>query len=346
MRELLTDKETAKILQLIGGTRKLYKIVDFFDSDPEDEWELSEGEHFEYAEKSGEKRKRLFYEEGVEALAEYVDKDTPGIIKLVSEVLTHKRRRRKQRLVSRRITQELIESGSLVEMRGNLGFVKRKTCINILQTNGKGMNYSINRLKKAGSLEGQEALELEKHFLKTDEGDIIWSQKGIASIAIDMQNNSTVNKSRKAWISAVGAVVEDCFKAEIKRINAAPQRITKAIASAKSHGGHRCQITGKKQTRGNNLKLDGHHLFDRATRPDLADLLDNILVIEEEIHTQFHIWKGSGSCEPKDFLYYASEVRLDLFDSSNAKAMERFNKLTIRLTNLQKNYENYHLRYR
>jgi len=241
--------------------------------------------------------------------------------------------------------QTSLKATSLIRVRGNLGFVMRKACINILQTNDKGMNYSVKRLQKAGSLEGQEALEIEKHYLKTDEGETIWSQKGIASIAIDMQNNATFNKSRKAWIRAVGDVVEGCFKAEIKRINAAPRRIEKTISSAKSHAGHRCQITGKKQTRGNNLKLDGHHLFDRTTRPDLADLHENILVIEEGIHTQFHIWKGSGACEPKDFLHYASEVRIDLFDSSNSRAMDRFNKLTIRLTKLQKNYENYHLRY-
>jgi hypothetical protein len=36
----------------------------------------------------------------------------------------------------------------------------------------------------------------------------------------------------------------------------------------------------------------------------------------------------------------------DLFDSSNSRAMERFNGLTVRLTQLQRNYENNHLRYR
>ena len=42
---------------------------------------------------------------------------------------------------------------------------------------------------------------------------------------------------------------------------------------------------------------------------------------------------------------YSSEIRLDLFDSSNANAMKRFNRLTVKLTQLQKNYEDNHLRY-
>jgi hypothetical protein len=47
MRDLLTDKEAAEIL----GKRitRLYKIVEVFDANDDDEWELVEGEHFEYA---------------------------------------------------------------------------------------------------------------------------------------------------------------------------------------------------------------------------------------------------------------------------------------------------------
>ena len=135
MRELLTAQETTKILGL-RTTTQLYKIVDFFDSDPEDEWDLVEGEHFEFADASGGEKKRKFYEEGVEAIAEYLDKDTPTIIKALGELITRKRRKRKQLLVSRRITQELIEAGSLVKVSGELGFVTQRTCISILQTNG------------------------------------------------------------------------------------------------------------------------------------------------------------------------------------------------------------------
>ena len=92
------------------------------------------------------------------------------------------------------------------------------------------------------------------------------------------------------------------------------------------------------------MTLDGHHLFDKVSRPYLANFHDNILVIESSIHADFHSWKGGG-CEPKDFLRYSSGLRLDLFDSSNGNAMKRFNRLTVKLTQLQKNYEDNHLRY-
>jgi len=347
MRDRLTDKETARILRITPT--KLYKVVRFFDKHDDDEWDLNEGEHFEYKTKSGDKeeRDREFYEEGVQAIAEFLDKDTPGLVKRVMEALTHRRRRIKQTLVSRRITQELIESGSLVLVQGELGFVTKRTSISILQTNGKGINNSVNRLREGGGLEGQESLEINKHFAIHDDGEKIWSQKGIASIAVDMSENAALNKTRKAWVSAVGEVVEDCFKTEIKRLSGAPASIDKAIAKAKSACRKTCQVTGKRKEQGRELSLDGHHLFGRVNRPDLADLHENILVIESSIHTHFHSWKGgNGACEPKDFLDFLTNVRSELIEPTNASASKRYSDLVARITKLQKNYENFHLRYK
>jgi hypothetical protein len=344
MRDLLTDKETAKILGKRIDT--LYKTIDFFDRFDDDEWELFEGEHFEFVAKNSEYRDRRFTEEGVEALARYYEKDLPGILDFAIEALTHRRRRRQQRLVSRRITQELIEAGGLVEVRGELAFVNRRTSIGILQTNGKGLNNCIDRLGKAGSLDGQEGLEIEKHFLLTENSEAIWSQKGLASISIDMIQNSRLNKSRRAWVEAVGEVVEDCFKAEIKRLSAAPLRIDQAIAKAKRAASDTCQVTGVKKARGRKLELDGHHLFDKATRPDLADLHENILILESSIHSEFHSWIGGRGCIPSDFLDFVSSVRGDLFDSVNSRAAERHSRLVSKLVKLERNYEGTQLRYR
>ena len=49
-RDLLTDRETARILGKKINT--LYKTVDFFDAHDDDEWDLVEGEHFEFVNSS------------------------------------------------------------------------------------------------------------------------------------------------------------------------------------------------------------------------------------------------------------------------------------------------------
>ena len=162
-----------------------------------------------------------------------------------------------------------------------------------------------------------------------------------------MKDNSSIGKARKAWMAAVGEVVEDCFKKELKRISSADLRINNAIKRAKRAARDTCQVTGSKKARGRQLTLDGHHLFNKSCRPDLADLHENILVIESGIHNDFHCWqsKRSNRCEPKDFLKYLESARFDLIDPSNSAAAARHYSLTEKLIKLQRNYEGNRLRY-
>ena len=124
------------------------------------------------------------------------------------------------------------------------------------------------------------------------------SQRGIARVARDMRANSRITKTRQAWIEAVGDVVEACFNSEIRYLT---EGVDRAIKRAKSSAGHRCEITGRKAAVHKKIDLDGHHLFDRRSRPDLADLPENILVLVPDLHREFHGWK-SGPCTPKDVL--------------------------------------------
>ena len=130
MRDLLTDKETAKILGI--RISQLYNTVDYFDRYDDDPWELLEGEHFEFVQSSGEYQERRFTEEGVEAIAKYLEGETEGLLSQVIELLTHRKRNRKRMLVSRRITQELLETNGIVKVSGDYVFVNRKTSIKIL----------------------------------------------------------------------------------------------------------------------------------------------------------------------------------------------------------------------
>ena len=345
MRELLTDRESAKILGI--KINQLYDTVDFFDRYDDDPWDLVEGEHFEFIQSTGDYQERRFTEEGIEAIAKYLEGDREGVIDRVMEMFTHRKRKRKQMLVSRRITQELIEANGIVHASGELLFVDRRTSIKVLQTNGLGINNAVDRLVKLDSLDGQEGLELEKHFVLDESGEKAWSQKGLASIAMDMKVNSSITKSRRAWVSAVGEVVEDCFRKELKRLSSADLRVTKAIKHAKRAARDTCQVTGSRKARGRQLTLDGHHLFNKSSRPDLADLHENILILESSIHADFHSWQSrrGAKCEPKDFLEYLSTARFDLIDPSNSAAAARHDSLTERLVILQKNYEGNRLRY-
>ena len=92
------------------------------------------------------------------------------------------------------------------------------------------------------------------------------------------------------------------------------------------------------------IDLDGHHLFDRCSRQDLADLPENILVLMPDLHREFHGWK-SGPCTPKDVLVFIEIARGDLFDPVNSRDMKRLMALTHRLQRFQSEREGQKLRY-
>ena len=345
-RDLLSHQEVAKILN--KTTTKLTNTIKYFDTHDDDEWELKEGVHFEFLIKSGpiHLRPRRFTEEAVAILARYYEeKGEIDLVNLVLDALFRRRLKRKKMLVSRKIVKQFFSSEVPLEIIGEFAFVNKKTTINILETNAKGFNNSEKRLLDSGSLDGQEGLEIEKDYISSELEGRMWSQRGIARLAIDMSQNSRIKKSRKVWVETVGDVVEDCFKQEIKRLNAASNRIDKVISNAKKATNYTCHVSGKKKNNVNSVELVGHHLFDRHTRPDLADLQENILVVELQIHRQFHAWKGGESCEPNDFLQFLLKVRFDLIDPENSSASrKRYQKLLNRLEKLQKNYEKSYLK--
>ncbi len=344
MRELLTDVETAELLSIT--LTKLYNIVSFFDQHDDDGWELNEGEHFEFASgKSLTTSSRLFYEEGITAIASYLkEKAGSNIFSFVKELfveaITRRKARMRQLLVERRIIQETL-NGDGVLIANNLIFLNRSKVINVLKTNGKGLNNSRKRQLAASDYMGMEPLRIGVHFAEFD-GMEHWSQKGIGRLAIDMAANSSVNKSRKAWLSAVSEVVEPCLEHRKKFLESFDAHVRTAIEAAKKLANGRCAITNRSQKQTTDFQLDGHHLFDQDNRKDLATKLENILVIERRIHLEFHSWHGKEACTPQDFLVFLTERQSHQFTGS--RGIDRLRKLITRLEGLHAQYKD-HMNY-
>jgi hypothetical protein len=313
---LLSDEETARILKI--KINKLYEICNFFDDNKDDEWDLIEGEHFEWIRKDVGKRK--FYEAGAVAIAKYLQEtESKGflssLIENVREAFTHRRKKIRRHLVTRQVN---IEFSSLddVSIVNDLVFLERPKVIRILGTNGKGINASIKRIQENDGLEGQQQLEPDKHF-KIIENSQYWSQVGIAGIAQDMSQNHERRSrhSRKAWTDAVFEEIDTAIRERKKYLESFESRVKKAKEKAKKLADNRCQVSLKKNTPAKPFDLHAHHLFDQSSRPDLADLLENLLVMHADIHRGFHQWHGSESCEPQDFIEYLLHAEGAIFDS-------------------------------
>jgi hypothetical protein len=346
-RDSFSHEEAAKALGI--SKKKLADICDFFDSRADDEWDLIEGESFEY--EPGQAGKRRFYEEGLMAIAKYLEEVEGGsFLARIKEFFTHSRARVTRALVQRRIIQVTQDRSALV-ISGDLVFLEQRSVVRVLGTNGKGMAGALRRIEEeSAGLDGAEGLEIDVHFAEFDESPgRHWSQRGISRLARTMYEKGRITKARKAWVKAVADVAEDCFEVQRKVLLSHESRVRAAKERARSKA-KACAVTQKKPdpADGNPVELDVHHLFDAATRPDLAAFDDNLLVITSTLHRNFHKWMGGQACEPQDFVDYLLRNELDHFDGSpqvSARQQKRQQKLVHRLELLQARYENNRLLY-
>lgn len=336
--ELLAAEETAQILGI--SLKKLYKICDIFDKHDDDQWELSEGEHFEWLNKKLGSRR--FYEEGAMAIAKYLQETATtgmisGFIDRVIEGLTNRRKRTRQLLVRRRIICEVQNLDGIV-VQNNLVFMQRPIAIRILATNGKGLNAAARREQDNAGLTGREPMEEGVHFNKIEDTEY-WSQLGLVRIAQNM-SEKLAQKSRRAWTEAVAEVVEDAIEHQRKYLESFDVRVKKAMDYVRSVANNKCQVTSVKRSPTNPFDLHVHHLFDRSTRPDIATHQDNLLAMHEDLHQHFHAWHGSGSCEPKDFVEYLTTVESWRF--KDKKMSSHLHNLINRLEKLQRDFESHY----
>lgn len=333
--DLLSAEETAKILDI--NLKRLYTICAAFDARNDDEWDLIEGEHFEWLNQN--LGTRNFYEEGAMAIAKYLQETATAstfskLIDSVVERLTHRRKRIRQMLVRRRIVLELQDLGGVIT-KGELVFIDRRRTIRILDTNGKGLNAARNREQNNKSLSGRAPMAIGEHFDVID-GVEYWSQRGIVRIAQNMSDNLH-QKSRKAWTEAVYEVCEDAIEQQKKYLESFDVRVQKAMDHVKVTANRKCQVTLERQKPHATFDMHVHHLFDRSTRPDLAAHYDNLLAMHEGMHRGFHKWHGSGSCEPKHFIEYLTTVESWRFEKP--RMASHLQQLMNRLEKLQSNFE-------
>ncbi|MBD2156013.1 hypothetical protein [Leptolyngbya sp. FACHB-16] len=331
----MSAEETADILRI--NLRRLYRVCDSFDARNDDEWDLVEGEHFEWLSKN--QGTRQFYEEGAMAIAKYLQETAKsnmftGLLDQVIESLTNRRKHTRQMLVRRRVISEVKDLKGVM-IRGDLVFLDRPKVIRILDTNGKGLNAAAKRERDNISLDGREPMEEGVHFAIVDEVEY-WSQRGLVRLAQNM-TEKLAQKSRKAWTEAVAEVYENAIEQQRKYLDSFDAKVQKAMKEVKELAKKTCQVSLAKQRADDPFDMHVHHLFDKSTRPDLAAVHENLLVMHEKLHDGFHSWHGSGSCEPQHFIEYLTTRESWRF--KNKRMTAHLHELINKLERVQSTYE-------
>jgi hypothetical protein len=118
-------------------------------------------------------------------------------------------------------------------------------------------------------------------------------------------------------VKAVADVAEDCFEVQRKLLESHEARVKAAMERAR-HKAKDCAVTQQKPKAADRtpIELEAYHLFDADSRPDLAALEDNLLVISSALHRNFHKLMGRRPCEPKDFVDHLLRNELTHFEGS------------------------------
>lgn len=314
----IKDKELAEALSIT--LERLYEICDFFDADDEDEWDLTEEEHFIWLNKT--KGIRLFSPPGAYGICKYIDThEGKNIFRKLKRWLNGKDRLIRSMLVKKKII-EVVDDDQAVVYSNQKAFLSPRATRSIL---GVGTRQDvINRVfQEEMKSTNRSPLELDKHFIVEGESDRYFSDLGINRISANLGQTLT-NRHRRQWCELVAQEISG----EMKQLTAAKEtfedRVSKAMARAKKRAKKKCEITGEKQSPANPFDLAAHHVFDKAHYPHLADHEENILVIKDSIHREFHAWMGGTrhSCDLEDFEKFIVEFSSNIFSETKASSQQ------------------------
>lgn len=294
------DHQLAKILDI--SLDRLYEVVQFFDSDPNDKWDLRLNEHYVWHNKSiGSMR---FSEIGALIIAKYLDTiEKKSLWNRLKDWIQQKKRKTMQALVEIRI-REAVEVGSLVKLN-NRHFITKKQAIYILATHPGRFDQAFEEIRKS-----IKPLLINYDFADI-EGVRHYSLSGFVKIAKQLadKDHGLTKPDRRLWCEVVDFSAKPVLKLLIDEDSAKASKINKAVNTAKQLAKKTCLVTGAKKTKSTpNVCVTGHHLYSKEQYPHLATALDNILVITTEIHDQFHQWMGGPqvSCTIDDFIKFVT----------------------------------------
>ena len=321
----ITSEELAEALDI--ELERLIDICDFFDSDPDDDWELTEGIHFEW----GGFGSRTFSPEGAVEICKYLEENwnERSAFNRLKRWLLRRDQRLKGLMVAKRVQESSEVPGQLVFL-GRRAFLGPRACREVLGLGRRQdvLNRTFSEIMKSENTD-IEPLKINEDFFKDEDEHRYFSRSGIALVGKQL-NTTLTRKHRRDWAKVVEEYAPRALKAIEEHEAAKGRHIQQAMDRVRRQANGRCQLTNRRRSVA-RINLEVHHLFDKKTYPQFADREDNLIAIGNDIHQHFHKWMGGphASCTVEDMERYIEEFGNVLFPEGNA---EQLTKVSIRLS--------------
>jgi hypothetical protein len=301
-KENFPIREAELIQWLSISHKRLDEIVSFFDADPNDDWDLVEGDDYQFVNK--EKKLRNFSPKGAFKIASYIEKNEKrGIFYKFKEFFTKHDQKIRRSLARKLIFAELTDSGEIQVYQG-VAMIHKQSLRRILETNGSKLNKTVNHLQQRTD----KPLELGVDFYEDEKREFWFSESGIVMISKSMSETLT-NKSRQEMCKMIAMEFPLAFKEIQEHLDDDSKQkieIEKAKKRAKTRDKNTCQVTGQKPDKDVKFNLAVHHLYSVQKYPHLATFDLNLVTIKEEIHQEFHGNLGGFDkpCTIEDFIEF------------------------------------------
>jgi hypothetical protein len=285
--------DLAKVLDITPT--KLYKIIEFFDSDSKDEWDLKEDEHFIWIVKS--QGTRIFSEQGAYAIALYLDKtEQKSLWEWCKEFLF----KHQQKLQQAFIRQKVLNNSTSLIRRGDYHYLSRKDTVAILSTSYPRLNQSFKDIQQT------ETLIYDTEFIEID-GVNYYSLRAFEALSRNLGENLK-SENRRAWCKEVSCTGFRTLKLLADEQGKSEQRIVAVKRQARIRDKDRCQITGQKSAPTKTIDMAVHHIYCAHAYPSAADRVDNLITLTEDVHREFHSWHGGNDkpCTIHDLIKFAA----------------------------------------
>jgi len=331
----ITDKELAEALEITLD--KLATICDEFDKDPDDDWDLVKDFHFVV----GPYGSRVFSPEGAVEICNYleINRNERPLLKRWKRWLLRRDEKLKGLMIAKKIEEINSFSKDQIIFQQNRAFLAPRACREIL---GLGTRQDVLRktfvdIQRNQTDPDREGLILNEDFFpdpssqdREDRTNHYFSRSGLARVAMQLSVSLT-QKHRKEWAKSVADYAPGALVAIEKHEADRENRIKRVMEQVKRQAQGRCQITNRRKAV-HKFDLEVHHLFDKNTYPQFADMEINLIAIGGDIHSHFHQWMGGGhiSCTVEDMEKYIEEFRNSLFCDSDST--EQATKVAMKLS--------------
>lgn len=282
-----------KLIETLGiEEQELIDIETFFDSDPDDEWDLQKGKDYRVVIQSSGLRE--YTSTGAYAIAKYLETHQKASFwDKLKEWFLHTKQKVRQAF----IREKILDNCSSLVKRNGIFFISSADAVAIFGTRSDYLRKMAQAAQRSEDPTSQPLIKGQDFDDFGDGQGVHYSLSGLGKLAQAFKENLT-QKNRREWCADVGMVIQPQIDDIIERIMQRDKSIKKAMDAAKKRDKSRCRVSQTEKNKINKLKLTAHHLYSQAEYPHLAATEANLITLLEQVHDEFHQNFMGGSQKP------------------------------------------------